>query len=244
MTGTSSHQVHLQVVEPALNKSLHLLLVLFLSFVSQVNSRNPKLDLNWRCSERSALVQSSDGSLSLLHCLKKHKSVLESTGASGTFFGLQLDANYATNRRKNFADVFFSALSRDVVNEQVGLEELFHVLLDWSPALVRSHVIFSLGHMGANEQEVSVLNLLFVHFSDRVLGALSLLEANKSTVLHSVIAISMLHKSRSYHSKCREHLFQLLFVSASGEALYKNVVERFLGSLTLWVGSLLMKEYF
>lgn len=119
MIGTSSHQVHLQVVEPALNKPLHLLLVLFLSFVSQVNSRNPKLDLNWHRSERSALVQSSDGSLSLLHCLEEYKSVLESAGASGTFFRLQLYANYATNRRENFADVFFSALSRDVVNEKV-----------------------------------------------------------------------------------------------------------------------------
>lgn len=244
MIGTSSHQVHLQVVEPALNKSLHLLLVLFLSFVGQVNSRNPKLNLNWRRSERSALVQSPNGILSLLHCLEEHKSVLESAGTSGTFFGLQLDAYYATDGRENFADVLFSTLSWDVVNEQVGLEELLDVLLDWSSALVRGHVVFSLGHMWAHQQEVSVLNLLFVHFDDRVLRALSLCEANKSTVLHSVIAVSMLHQSRSDHSECREHRFQLLFVSAPREALHKNVVKRFLGSLILGVDSLLMKEYF
>jgi hypothetical protein len=88
LIGASSHQVHLQVVKSALNKSLHLLLILLLSFISQVNSRNPKLDLNWCRSERSALVQSPDGSLSLLHGFKENKSMLESAWASGTFFGL------------------------------------------------------------------------------------------------------------------------------------------------------------
>jgi hypothetical protein len=88
LIGASSHKVHLQVVKSALNKSLHLLLIFLLSFISQVNSRNPKLDLNWRRSERSALVQSPDGSLSLLHGFKEHKSMLESAWTSCTFFGL------------------------------------------------------------------------------------------------------------------------------------------------------------
>ncbi len=34
LIGASSHQVHLQVVKSALNKSLHLLLILLLSFIS------------------------------------------------------------------------------------------------------------------------------------------------------------------------------------------------------------------
>jgi len=98
--------------------------------------------------------------------------------------------------------------------------------------------------MRAHQQEVSVFNLLFVHFRNRVLGALSLGEADKSTVLHSVDAVSMLHKSRSDLSKSQKHLFQFLYVSVTREALHKNVVKRFLGSLVLGVGSLLMKEYF
>jgi hypothetical protein len=98
--------------------------------------------------------------------------------------------------------------------------------------------------MWAHQQEVSVLNLLFVHFRDRVLGALSLGKANKSTIWHSVIAVSMLHKSRSNYSKCQEHLFQFLYVSVPREALHENVVKRFLGNLALGVDSLLMKEYF
>jgi len=82
--------------------------------------------------------------------------MLESAGTSGTFFRLQFDANYAPDRRKNFADVLLSALSRDVVDEYVGLEELLHVLLDRCPTLVRIHVILPLGYMRANEQEVAV----------------------------------------------------------------------------------------
>jgi len=82
--------------------------------------------------------------------------MLKSAGTSGTFFRLQFDANYAANRRKNFTDVFLSALSGDVVDEYVRLEELLHVLLDRSPTLVRIHVVFPLGYMWAHQQEVAV----------------------------------------------------------------------------------------
>lgn len=119
--------------------------------------------------------------------------MLESAGTSGPFFGLQLDADYASNWRENFADVFLSALGRDVVNKQVRLEELLHVLLDRSPALVLSHVVFTLGYMRADQQKGSFLNLLFIHFRDRVLGALGLGKANESTVLHSVVAVVVVH---------------------------------------------------
>jgi len=76
--------------------------------------------------------------------------------------------------------------------------------MDRSPTLVRIHVVFSLGYMRAHQQEVAIDRLLFVHLGNRGLGALRLGKADKTTVLHVVNAVSMLHKSRSDLSKRRK----------------------------------------
>jgi len=130
--------------------------------------------------------------------------MLESAGTSCTFFGFEFDAYNAADGRENFADVILSALIRYIVDKQVRLEELFHVLMDRSPALVRIHVIFSFCYMRAHQQKVAINLLLFVHLGDCVLGALRFGKADKTTVFHVVNAISMLHKSRGDLSKGRK----------------------------------------
>jgi hypothetical protein len=210
----------------------------------EVNSGNPELDFNRGSSERSALIEGPDSNLGLLDSLEKYKSMLKSARASGSLLGLKFDADDVTDRCENYANLLLGAVGRDVVNKQVRLKEFLHVLLDGCLALVSSHIIFSLGHMRANQQKASTFNLLFMHFLDGGRGTGYLVEANETTVGHSVIIISMLDKSWANFSEFDKHFSKFLFVDALRKALNENVVHWFGVGITLRICSFLMNKNF
>lgn len=174
------------------------------------------MNINGGEAKGTGLVGLADGVLSHFDVLVEYKSLLEATGASGIFLGLDLNRNYSTVLSKDLLDFRLRCLKGNIADKEVGVEALLHVLLNRCLSLVSGHVILTLSHVGANQEEGSLINSLLVHGFDGSLCVLCIVEAHEAVVSHGVIGIRRLNKGGTDGTNFFKQVFQFGLVSAAG----------------------------